>query len=229
MERAVASEIRRVIEGARVDQAARYSLTKQAMRGAFHNALIQGIRPDMRLQKGLKRDLDRIVTTAGMSEIDLSRKTVNEVTELAGSLVDQDKITDRLLEYQKNVGQQLKRDSRQVSELFRRTQLSMTSNFVARDQTLQAALNSVHTKQVFGFVDARGRLWESDRYLALLSAQFYYDLANDLSIADLISRGGTVGEVDRPGHETNGMRFNLSEWPDIKGDIAHPQSKTIVT
>lgn len=229
MDRAVASEIRLTIEGARVEMAARYSLNKQAMRGVFHGALIEGIRPDIRLQKRLNKELGRIVTTAGMVEIDLSRQTVSQVKTLAGSLVANDEIEDRLMEYQKKVGQQLKRDAREVGELFRRTQLSMTSTFVDRDQTLRAALNRITTKQVFGYVDAQGRLWESDRYLVLLSAQFYYGLANDLSIADKISQGQMVGEVNRPGHKTDGMKFNLTEWPDIRGEIAHPQSKTIVT
>lgn len=228
MEREQAIEIRLSIETARKGLLDRYAVTKAAMRGAFHAALFQGSLPNPNAQRQLDNELKRIAQSAIATE-KLSVETEStRIQNMAQSSVDREDVSDRISEFQRAISAQIGNDARIVSELFRKTQLRLQSSIVPREETYQGAIVAINDEALFSYKDSIGRTWLSRHYMVTLSGKFYYELANDLSVAQIMSEGKTTMTLDRPGHESDGAEFSLADLSFVKQEYLHPGSKGIV-
>ena len=228
MERERAIDIRLSIETARKELLDRYAVTKAAMKGSFHSALFQGTLPNPNAQRQLDNELKRIAKSAIATE---TRSVVSEATKiqkLASTSVETEDVAERISEFHRAISAQLGNDARIVSELFCKTQLRLQSSVVPREQTYQQAISGINDEQLFSYRDSIGRTWLSRHYFITLSGSFYYKLVNDLSVAQIMSEGKTVLTLDRPGHESDGTEFSLSDLSMVKEQYLHPGSKGIV-
>ena len=228
MEREQAIEIRLSIETARKELLDRYAVTKAAMKGAFHSALFQGTLPNPNAQRQLDHELKRIAKSAIATE---TRSVVSESTKIqkmASASVETEDVAERISAFQRAISAQLSNDARIVSELFRKTQLRLNSTVVPREETYQGAIQAINSDKLFSYRDSIGRTWLSRHYFITLSGKFYYELANDLSVAQIMSEGKTMMTLDRPGHESDGTEFSLSDLSMVKEQYLHPGSKGIV-
>ena len=228
MEREQAIEIRLSIETARKQLLDRYAVTKSAMKGAFHSALFQGALPNPNAQRQLDHELKRIAKAAIDTE---TRSVVSESTKIqrmAESSVESEDVAERISEFQRSIAAQIGNDARMVSELFRKTQLRLQSSVVPREETYQGAIVAINDDQLFSYKDSIGRTWLSRHYMITLSGKFYYELANDLSVAQIMSEGKTTMTLDRPGHESDGSEFSLADLSMVREQYLHPNSKGIL-
>ena len=228
MERERAIEIRIAIETARKEMLDRYSVVKAAMRGAFHSALFQGALPNPNAQRLLDRELKRTAQSAIATE---TRSVVSEATKLlklAQTNVEFEDVAQRISDFQKSISAQIGHDARIASELFRKTQLRLQSSVVPREETYQQSIAAINDESVFSYRDSIGRTWLSRHYMITLSGKFYYELANDLSLAQVMSEGKTTITLDRPGHESDGLEFSLADLSEVRKQYLHPGSKGIV-
>lgn len=228
MEREQAIEIRLSIETARKELLDRYAVTKAAMKGAFHSALFQGALPNPNAQRQLDNELKRVSQSAIATE---TRSVVSESTriqKMATASVESEDVAERISEFQRAISAQIVNDARRVSELFRKTQLRLQSSVVPREETYQGAIVAINDESMFSYKDSIGRTWLSRHYMITLSGKFYYELANDLSVAQIMSEGKTMMTLDRPGHESDGSKFSLADLSMVKEQHLHPGSKGIV-
>ena len=228
MEREQAIEIRLSIETARKELLDRYAVTKAAMKGAFHSALFQGTLPNPNAQRQLDNELKRVAQSAIATE---TRSVVSESTrilEMATANVETEDVAERISAFQRAISAQITNDARRVSELFRKTQLRLQSSVVAREETYQGAIVAINDEAMFSYKDSIGRTWLSRHYMITLSGKFYYELANDLSVAQIMSEGKTMMTLDRPGHESDGLEFSLADLSIVKEQYLHPGSKGIL-
>lgn len=228
MEREHAIEIRLLIEHARKDALSRYLVTKAAMRGSFHAGLLGQSGPSPLAQKTLDESLRTIIESADRTERQSIAATSTAVRESSGASVASEDIEDRVHEFQGRFSKQFSNDARAVSSLFRKTQLRLQSTVVPRSDTYEQAIAAIESEDMTQYVDAAGRKWKSSHYLLTLSGQFYYGLANDLSVSQVLAAGRPTLTLDRPGHDSDGSTFRLRDLESIRDSHLHPGSRAIV-
>lgn len=223
-----ASDVRLVIQRARGDLLQRYDVSKTAMRGAFLSTLMQASRPQAMYQEQLDRELGAIVSAAIKTEREIARIAVAGLLREIDSSLEVEDVIDKVNEFTKSVVRQIRKDAKDVSELFRLTQLRKQTSGESVEIVLLRAIQDVTRQKFFTYIDVKRRLWESSRYLSTLSASFYYSLANDLIVSKMVAQGKNTGVLDRPGHESNGRAIKLSEYDAVRPLYFHPGSQAIL-
>jgi len=223
-----AVEVRMLIEQERHGLVNRYRSTQSAMRGAFHAALFNQQRPNVKAADDLKKELISIYKAAIDTEKRSALAGANLVVGATGSELAPEDVSDRVSDFHALIRKQLQRDASAVTELFRKTQLRLQSNVVPAVETFSQAIRLINGEDVFVYVDALGRKYQSMYYLVTLSGQHYYDMANDISVSQILSSNKQMMVLDRPGHESDGMEFKTSEINTVKKAYLHPGSQGIL-
>lgn len=221
-------ELRLEIERARKGLLDRYVVVKAAMQGVFLNSLVSLQRPSVTAQKELNARLQEIGFSAKATEKDAAAYASGIIIDLVDSAISKEDMVKRIQVFQGQVLEQISRDAAAVSEFFRKTQLRLQSRVVSTMATQVQAIEGINRPELFYYKDKAGKLWRSDRYLETASNVYYYDLANDLIVGKLLSAGKFTGFIDRPGHASHGIRFDLVDYGVIHNQFFHPGSTGIV-
>lgn len=117
-----------------------------------------------------------------------------------------------------------------------RKSLNFVNEFMLRSSMLQ--LNTNHTNKSsgykiqlsmqesldFNYVDALHRNVQSGKFIRTAISKYFTDLYNNLYILVAMAAGKEEFAVDRAGHESDGYRFNLDEYEELKNTLFHPLS-----
>lgn len=230
MDAGKAAKLRQIIERAKRDLVSRYSLVHSAMRGEFMSAIYSGNVPSAKAQSDINRRLAKI----GGEAANMERQIANAITEEIHDVVqwvETPEMIVALLTFQNDVIRQIRRDANAISSLFRNVQTSI--NALTRDRHLLAkaqALQHISKPGVFTYKDKAGKIWDAKVYLKTHGSRYYYGLANDLAIGDILSQGRTSATLDRPGHPTDGLEIGLNDIDaEMESKLFHPGSRGILT
>lgn len=225
-----AAKLRQIIERAKRDLIGRYSLIQAAMRGEFMSAIYSPSVPNPKA----KRDLDRRLSTLGSDAARMERATAHSVTEEIHAVfgwVKTPEMVENLFVFQADIVRQISRDAKAVSSLFSKVQTALHA--LARDKYFSAkaqALQHIAKPSTFTFKDKAGKIWDVQIYLKTRSLKYYYELANELAIGSIYSEGRETATLDRPGHPSDGLEFNILDIDqEAKSKYFHPGSQGILT
>ena len=229
MDAGKAAKLRQIIERAKRDLIGRYSLVQAAMRGEFMSAIYSPSVPSAKAQNDLDRRLSTLGGDAARTERKVSKSVYEEIHAVVG-WIETPAMVENLSVFQTDIVRQISRDARAVSSLFRKVQTTL--NALTKDKYFSAkaqALQHITKPGVFTFKDKAGKIWDVQTYLKTHSSKYYYGLANDLAIGSMYSEGHYSATLDRPEHESDGLKIDLAKIDDeMKSKYFHPGSRGIL-
>lgn len=224
-----ATRLRLIIERAKRGLSGRHDLVHAAMRAEFMSAVYSKDLPSAKAKISLDNALHKIGNQAAIIEEILSRQTAIEILNAVHPILKPEWFNASVSKFQKDVASQIGRDARAISVLFGKVQ--STIHGLRGDKHLAAkaqALQHVNQPGVFVYKDSVGKIWTAERYLETHGAQFYYGLANELTIETMKLNGKASATVDRPGHKSDGLEIALADFDGIRERYFHPGSQAIL-
>ncbi len=206
-----AAKLRQIIERAKGDLTSRHNLIHAAMRGEFMSAIYSAGVPSSRSQNSIDRKLSDIGNEAAKVEREIAKSVTQELYAVV-DWVETPKMVENLFTFQRDVVRQIGREARAVSSLFSKVQINI--NALTKDKHLSAksqALQHITKPGVFTYKDKVGKTWDAKTYLRTHGSKYYYGLANELAVGDISSEGRKTATLDRPGHDSDGLEFDLND------------------
>lgn len=146
---------------------------------------------------------------------ELSPTTTKDLRESEYSAI-QDYLSEREIVILSSIESAAKKNVDDINKAYRHYLLGMS------------ALTPLELKNAMSVRDTINRKSDASRHIQLTTASGLYDMVNTSSVFVLLAAGESEGKIDRPGHESHGYIFPLTQYTEMLSDLFHPNAKSLV-